>query len=198
MKTKDAIELLSVYEHQWLVILQGMRGKANPRLWQKIYTDLGLPLVIPKELEVPRMEMRRTSPIAALAREQLKSGSQMGTIRMKRVKVFRPAAEQRLFLDLLRTRSARRVREICRQSKFWLNPRAARGRPFVGCLSKLAEKLVRAKADPRYPKSARPSSFEKRLTFLARALAGITVGLSPRRAVNLLEELARREKRPQR
>jgi hypothetical protein len=62
------------------------------------------------------------------------------------------------------------------------------------CLYKEAEKLVKSKSDARYPKSARPSSFEKRLTFLARALAGITVGMSPRRAVNILEEVTRREK----
>jgi hypothetical protein len=192
VKKQAAIELLAVYECEWLVVLEGMRGQPVPGLRPKFYADLGLPLRVPDELEVPVVEMRRLSPIPALAREQLKSGSRMGRTKMVRVKIFKHPPEERLFFDLLRTRSARRVREVCRESKFWLNPKAPRGRPFVGCLYKNAGKLVKAKSDPRYPKSARPSSLEKRLRFLARALAGITVGMSPRRAINILEEESRR------
>ena len=195
MKRKDAIELLSLYEREWLLILEGMRGKPISRLRPKIYADLGLPLRIPEEIEIPSVEMRRISPIPELAREQLKRGNKVGRIRMVRIKVPRHAPEERLFWDLLRTRSARRVREICKQSKFWLNPKAPGGKPFVSCLHKHAEKLIQSKADSRYPKSSRPSSFEKRLTFVARALAGITVGMSPRRAINILEEESRREER---
>jgi len=66
--------------------------------------------------------------------------------------------------------ASQRVREACQQSKRWLNP-AWRGRAFVQILPENAEQFVRSKKDPYYPR--RDSGDAKRVTFFARAMAGI-------------------------
>ncbi len=53
-------------------------------------------------------------------------------------------------------------------------------------LSQHAEEFIAAKNDPRFPKSARPSSRLRQLWFLSRALAGAVFGVRARTAINLV------------
>ena len=94
-------------------------------------------------------------------------------------------AERELWERLLDARSVEEVQVICGQSQYWLNPRRS-GKPFVEVLSSRADQFLAAKNDRRYPASRRPSSDDRRLRFLARAMAGVTLGRSPRTSVDLL------------
>lgn len=47
-----------------------------------------------------------------------------------------------------------------------------------------ADKFIAAKNDPRFPSSSRESSYEKRIWFVARVLAGAIHGLSSRTALD--------------
>jgi hypothetical protein len=54
------------------------------------------------------------------------------------------------------------------------------------CLSQYATEFIDAKNDPRFPKSGRPTSRQKQMWFLSRALAGAIHGLSTRTSINLI------------
>jgi hypothetical protein len=54
------------------------------------------------------------------------------------------------------------------------------------CLSQYAAEFIGAKNDPRFPKSGRPTSRQKQMWFLSRALAGAVHGLSTRTSINLI------------
>ncbi|MBB5338397.1 hypothetical protein [Tunturiibacter gelidoferens] len=54
------------------------------------------------------------------------------------------------------------------------------------CLSQYASEFIDAKNDPRFPKSGRPTSRQKQMWFLSRALAGAVHGLSTRTSINLI------------
>ena len=58
--------------------------------------------------------------------------------------------------------------------------------PLPSCLEHYAEQFVRAKRDPKYPRSNRPSTLLKQLWFLSRALAGAVFRESPRTSINLV------------
>jgi hypothetical protein len=89
--------------------------------------------------------------------------------------------------------TAEGVRQACQQSRSWLNP-AWQGRPYVKDLYDHAGQFVRAKQDPYYPR--RESGDLKRVTFFARAMAGIAVGISPSTAVDRLRKLKHGPKCP--
>ena len=79
------------------------------------------------------------------------------------------------------------VEEACRQSKRWLNPER-RGRPYVQDLFDHAAAFVRAKKqNVYYPR--RPSGDEQRVIFFARAMAGISLGLSPNTGIDRLRKI---------
>lgn len=100
-------------------------------------------------------------------------------------KDFRFEAEEHLWADLMRAETADQVTAVCDKSSFWLNPK--RGAiEFYRLLTERAEDFLAAKRDPRWPRSDRPTNAGRRNRFLARALAGITTGLSIRTAQDLL------------
>ena len=74
---------------------------------------------------------------------------------------------------------------VCAESEFWLNPK--RGATlFHDVLSQYADRFLAAKQDRRFPKSDRPTNKGRQIRFLARSMAGITVGISIRTAQDLL------------
>lgn len=107
----------------------------------------------------------------------------------------REVAEPRVWKRLVRARTAQQVRQACRQSKRWLNPEW-RGRDFVRLLSEEADQFVKAKDDHFYPRAPYPSSDRKRVTFFARAMAGISCDLSPSTAVGRLRKMKHGDKCP--
>jgi hypothetical protein len=99
---------------------------------------------------------------------------------------FKPETE--LWLQLLQAETPKQVRDVCTKSDFWLNPKRG-GTAFNRLLSEKAGQFLAAKKDPRWPQSDRPTNEGKRIRFLARALAGITMGISIRTAQDLLAKL---------
>ena len=106
----------------------------------------------------------------------------------KQIEVWDPPGhppEPDIWVRLKRATTAQQVRRVCSQSRHWLNPkRSELGR----ILYKHAEQLLEAKTDPAYPRSERGSSEDKRIQFLARAMAGISLGMSPATGVDLLRK----------
>jgi hypothetical protein len=106
----------------------------------------------------------------------------------KQIEVWDPPghpAEPDIWERLKRATKPQQVRRVCSQSRHWLNPkRSELGR----ILYKHADQFLEAKADPAYPRSERGSSENKRIQFLARAMAGVSVGMSPATGVDLLRK----------
>ncbi len=125
----------------------------------------------------------------ALAAETHISSSPEGKLRIKSViptEKFPP--EPQLAKKLLQTRSPRLVREICRESKWWLSPQGPYG-PLIRSLVEHADWYVRAMGR-RFRRTNRPSSLKKRAQFASRVLAGALYDMSPRRALNILQAFA--------
>jgi hypothetical protein len=120
------------------------------------------------------------------------------------------AAEPQLWKALKRARSAAEVRRICRQSKYWLkwefkgeiNGRRWYCRVPSACPKALydyAEEFCRAKQSERYPRSDdRPSSDDKRIEYLARVMAGLSLvrPIAPATAVDLLRKMKHESRCP--
>ena len=94
--------------------------------------------------------------------------------------------------DLLRAKSAQRVRRICSDAYVLVgNDRVPNwplrhGSILPQCLSKYAEAFIAAKASVRFPGKLRPSNELKQLWFLARALAGAAFGIETRTVLNIV------------
>jgi hypothetical protein len=99
--------------------------------------------------------------------------------------------ERALWLRLLEATTPEEVRAACDESEFWLNPKRG-GTLFHDVLSGYAESFLDAKRDKRWPKADRPTSEGRRIRFLARSMAGISMGISIRTAQDLL---AKKEKK---
>src|ERR1700730_7394197 len=93
--------------------------------------------------------------------------------------------ERGLWVRLLQASTPEEVRAVCDESPYWLNPK--RGSIlFYDLLSRNAKSFLAAKRDRRWPKSDRPTNQGRQIRFLARSMAGITVGISIRTAQDLL------------
>jgi hypothetical protein len=93
--------------------------------------------------------------------------------------------EHALWQRLLDATTAEQIRSVCDESPCWLNPK--RGSIlFYDVLCRNAESFLAAKQDPRWSKSDRPTNQGRRIRFLARSMAGITMGISIRTAQDLL------------
>jgi len=93
--------------------------------------------------------------------------------------------ENALWERLLQATTPEEVRAVCDESPFWLNPKRG-ATEFHRVLSENPESLLAAKLDPRWPRSNRPTSQGRRIRFLARSMAGITMGIRIRTAQDLL------------
>jgi hypothetical protein len=106
--------------------------------------------------------------------------------------------DERNYWDALkRARTASAVRRICSLSKIWLKPRRefpnggfAEYWPYRSVLYKCAEQFCRAKLDSRYPaRDQRETGDYRRIEYLARGLAGLTLGRAASTGVELLRKL---------
>jgi hypothetical protein len=96
---------------------------------------------------------------------------------------LRVPGEPAMVDTLLRAKTAKRIRQICKDSENW--PISVQS-VLPHYLSQYASEFVVAKSDPRFPQSIRPSSRFKQLWFLSRALAGAIHGYETRTAINLV------------
>ncbi len=106
-------------------------------------------------------------------------------------------AERGLWEALKRAETGAQVRRICKRSKIWLKTR----RDFPGggfadywywrrVLYERAEEFCRAKLDARYPsRDQRKSGDYRRIEYLARVMAGLTLRLAPSTAVEIIRKL---------
>jgi hypothetical protein len=104
-------------------------------------------------------------------------------------------AEQQLWEELKNARSAKRVREICHRSKYWLNPRWKGGHLIGSALTQHASAFAKALMHQRCPRSKRPSSDDRRMQFLAKAMTAAVTRKSIRRTEDLIRE-ARKKIQP--
>jgi hypothetical protein len=93
--------------------------------------------------------------------------------------------EHALWQRLLNATAPDEVKAVCDESPFWLNPKHG-AIMFYDLLSDNAEQFLAAIQDRRWPKSDRPTSQGRRIRFLARSMAGITMGIGIRTAQDLL------------
>jgi len=118
-----------------------------------------------------------------------------------RITVAAIPSECQLWEALKRAATAAQVRRICSQSTIWLKPRLEFPSgsffeywPFRRILYRDAEAFCRAKLDPRYPsRDQRKSGDYRRVEFLARVMAGLTVRLAPSTAVEMLRKMKHTE-----
>ena len=93
--------------------------------------------------------------------------------------------EHTLWERLLTASTPEEVKAVCDESPYWLNPK--RGAvTFHSRLSENAAAFAAAKQDPRWPRSNRPTSRGRQIRFLARSMAGLSMGISTRTAQDLL------------
>jgi len=118
-----------------------------------------------------------------------------------RIRVPAIPSERRLWEALKRARTGTEVRRICSQSKIWLKPREdfpgdgfAEYWPFRRVLYRDAAKFCVAKLDPRYPGNDQRKSVDyRRVEYLARVMAGLTLRLAPSTAVEMLRKMKHTE-----
>jgi hypothetical protein len=110
-------------------------------------------------------------------------------------------SERLLWEALKRANTATQVRRICSLSRIWLKPRQdfpgggfAEYWPWRRILYRDAAKFCRAKRDLRYPsRDQRKSGDYRRIEYLARVMAGLTLRLAPSTAVDILRKIKHSE-----
>ena len=99
---------------------------------------------------------------------------------------FEPEAE--LWNQLVEAETPEEIRAVCDKSPFWFNPKHGAILFYRG-LSEHADTFLAAKRDSRWPGSKRPTSEGRKIRFLARSMAGIMMGISPRTAQDLFAKM---------
>jgi hypothetical protein len=100
--------------------------------------------------------------------------------------------EHTLWLRLLNATTSKEIKAVCDESPYWLNPKRGAAM-FHDLLSGNAKGFLSATQDRRWPKSDRPTNQGRRIRFLARSMAGITMGISVRTAQDLLAKTENRK-----
>jgi hypothetical protein len=156
---------LYAWDAEWLWFFSGLRNGFPAKTWYSI--------AVPKK---PRLQ---THPIL-LAELRKKP---IDVKREKHISASLPM-DRKTWVNLLAANMVRDVRRVCKSSKYWSREsgdiRNLRACYFLGLTFDLAPIFLAAKREERYPKSTRPTSDGKRMRFLARAMAGACLGLSPR------------------
>jgi hypothetical protein len=206
-------ELLLNYEFLWVDTLRGLRD-GNPEFdtetrtggslviersgqhpeWVRVETGGKDPRIILKPKFITTPDEIRHWRIRVETQEDQFEKAVSSPVRI-RIPAFPP--ERRLWEALKRADTVTQVRKICGQSKIWLKPRLEFGSdsffeywPFRRVLYREAEKFCRAKLDPRYPRrDKRKSGDYRRVEYLARVLAGLTLRLAPSTVVELLRKM---------
>lgn len=114
-----------------------------------------------------------------------------------RIDIAAIPSERQLWQALKRAQTATQVRRICTRSRIWLKPRLEfpgggfiEHWPWRRVLYRDAERFCEAKRDTRYPRrDTRTSGDYRRIEFLARVMAGLTMRLAPSTAVETLRKM---------
>jgi hypothetical protein len=197
MKSKAHIATLLWWESRWRFMFEALRaGWPRPsEAWASANEQLSPPdyrvsqnrlLPLLSELSI-KAELRPKHVATPEEIRQWKKQSREKLANLQ-IEVLDPPGhppEPDLWKRLKRATKPQQVRTICSQSRHWLNSK----RSELGqLLYKHADQFLEAKADPAYPHSERRSSENKRIQYLARAMAGVSVGLKPATGVDLLRK----------
>jgi hypothetical protein len=176
---KPAIDRdLLIWEHEWYWVFCGLTQGIPAR--NKMVSDW---------VPIPALKLsgRKELDEERLAFWFAKTRTPSGWVPRRYRQLIRALpAEPEVWEAILKARTPAQIRKACRSSRFWLNP--AFGRPWVTELQTHAKEVLVAK-DYRYPASSRPSSTSKRILHLARAMAGLSVGIGPVRAIDLIRTM---------
>ena len=174
-KSRANLAELTFWENEWRHFFTGLRDGFPQIAFETM--DIRYPKVPEHPLLLQEFNRRPYKPIPT------------------RVLTFkRIFSERKLWNRLLKARAIRQVRRLCRRSRYWPDPER-RKKPqalngfFLARLNEVHEKadlFLLAKLDHHYPCSDRPKSDGKRISFLSRAMAGATMGVRPRTAIDLL------------
>jgi hypothetical protein len=173
-----ALQDLLFWEGLWYRVFLDLRGDRPSH--EKVSRNRKLKEVLRKELEklgkrVPKDLVE--ADWAARRKIQLDRELQPKTL----------ISEPDTWHALVAANTAADVQRACRESKRWLKPNW-NGRPYVQDLYDHADEFVRAKKQNVYY-SRRRSGDEQRVTFFARAMAGISLGLSPNTGIDRLRKI---------
>jgi hypothetical protein len=207
------LQVLLDYEYFWVDTFRGLRD-GNPQVetnslaasgmlikrsgqgGQQVYIEeVGTkPRVVkePKFNSTPDEKRRWRSRVNDLETQFEKD--RFGT---RRVSVDAIPSERPLWEALKRAQTVTQVRRICTRSKIWLKPRLDFPNgdfmeywPWRRVLYRDAEKFCRAKLDLRYPRhDKRKSGDYRRIEFLSRVMAGLTMQLAASTAVEALRKM---------
>jgi len=213
-------ELLLRYEGLWVDTFRGLRD-GNPEIETEIPGGTGMfirrsgqgpeQLYIEAAGENPRVirqpkfsttpdEIRRWQSRVQKEQDQFERAT-LDLVPV-RIKVAAIPSEHRLWEALKRASTAAQVRRIYTRSKTWLKPRLEFPNggfmeywPFRRVLYRDAAKFCRAKLDPRYPeRDQRKSGDYRRIEYLARVMAGLTLRLAPSTGVERLRKMKHTER----
>jgi hypothetical protein len=163
-------------EREWLWFFSGIHGGFPREDWYE--------KTIPEE--------RRSEPHPLLM-DELRNTPRVVVVPTKNAGGYLP--QRKLWLKLLQARTPQDTKNACKESLFWIREdgtvKDSRILYFLSLLCDLASVFLVAKKEKRYPQSDRPSSDAKRVLYLARAMAGACLGVTPRYAN---EELFRNSK----
>jgi hypothetical protein len=205
--------MLLDYEYLWVDTFRGLRD-GNPQLESNSLAPSGMlikrsgqagqqvyieeagkkPRVVrePKFSTTPDEKRRWQSRVRNLESKFEKDRFSTGRISVGAIPSERP-----LWEALKRAQTATQVRKICTRSRIWLKPRLDFPNgdfieywPWRRVLYRDAEKFCRAKFDLRYPRrDKRESGDYRRIEFLSRVMAGLTMRLAHSTAVEALRKM---------
>jgi hypothetical protein len=179
-----ALGELIFWEGLWYWVFRGLRGV------MPTYEKLSRNKNIREHLKSELQELQKMLP---------RDSTEEGWLSREKKEIERDIApketnsEPILWRALVGAKTENEVRKVCSSSKRWLNPKWD-GRIYVQDLYDGALQFVQAKKDQYYPR--RQSGDEKRVVFFARAMAGISLGISPRTSIDRLRKMEHGQKCP--
>lgn len=170
------LEMLYLWEHEWHAVFDGLaHGLSERGIWRSNWE----PVPPPKPTGNVKLYEERVRTWEAKRR------SSAGW-KHERHRLSRPGIppEPHVWQQIKEANSPRGIVKACDHSAFWLNANRI-GRPYVVKLRENPDEFLKSKYY-RYPSSERPSSEAKRILHFARAMAGITEGIGPIRAIDVI------------
>jgi hypothetical protein len=175
---------LLFWEGLWYWVFHHLRGDSAPSQ-EKLARRVEIKRQLRSELEeLGKLVPKDDDSVPEFQKRQIEQD----------LKIKPSDAEPAVWRALVAARTTADVQRACRASEKWLNPEF-QGRPYVQDLNDHASEFVRAKTqNPYYPR--RELGDEKRITFFARAMSGVSLGISPNTAIDRLRKYQHGRKCP--
>jgi len=153
-------------EQAWLWFFTGLSAGFQTETWE----------------EVVKFPVEPRSDTPKLLSEERRRFPTVAGIQTKTAGGWLP--QRKLWNELLSATTVQEIKTACRRSHFWPRDHGAvrdlRIFYYLSVLSDLAPMFLVAKTERRFPRSDRPTSDCKKILYLARAMAGAYLGVTPR------------------